>query len=68
MTGRLKMERSGRNMSREELGTMIGVTAKTISNWENNRSSIPSKTINTLCDFFGCTADWLIGRSETRSR
>lgn len=68
MTGRLKMERSGRNMTREDLAILAGVTSKTISNWESSRSSIPSKTVNRLCDLFGCSADWLLGRSEVRSR
>lgn len=68
MANRLKMERSGHNMSRRELSQLVKASEKTISNWESGRSPIPSNTLILLCDRFGCSVDWLLMRSETRTR
>ena len=40
----------------------MDVTVDTIENWEQGKSSPPLETFLKLCDFFGCSADFLLGR------
>lgn len=65
---RLKQERSGANLSQNALAEKIGVSRKTIQNWELGQSEANASQINLLCDVFECSSDWLLGRSDKRIR
>ena len=51
-------------MSQSDLGAILNCAAITISRYETEQRDIDSATICRLCDIFGCTADYLLGRSE----
>lgn len=40
---------------------------QTVGRYERGDRGIDAETICQLCDIFGCTADYLLGRSETPS-
>lgn len=63
---RLKQERSGANLSQSALAEKIGVSRATIKNWETGQSEATASQINSLCDIFECSSDWLLGRSDKR--
>ena len=52
-------ERARKGMSLEELGNAIGVSRKTINNWET-KGNIPQDKLVAMADLFGTTADYLL--------
>ena len=56
-------ERAKRKMSVDALATELGVTRKTIYNWEN-RGNIPRKKLEEMAVLFGCTTDYLLEVAE----
>lgn len=60
---RIKTEREKLNLSHEQLGNKVGVSASAIAKWE--KSTIPkTKSIQKLADVFKCTfEDLLTGKS-----
>ncbi|MBQ9685029.1 MAG: XRE family transcriptional regulator [Oscillospiraceae bacterium] len=62
---RIRDLRVQRKMSQAELGKALGCISATISKWELEQRQLEPNTINTLCDFFGVTADYLLCRSNT---
>ena len=56
-------ERAKRKMSVDALATELGVTRKTIYNWEN-RGNIPRKKLEEMAVLFSCTTDYLLEVAE----
>jgi len=50
-----------------DLGVKLNCTAMTISRYERGEADPDIETICRLCDVFGCTADYLLGRSDLPS-
>ena len=63
---RIRELRLARNMSQAQLGAALGCVGQTISKLETEARQLDPSTIHVLCDYFGCTADYLLGRSDTR--
>jgi transcriptional regulator with XRE-family HTH domain len=63
---RIRDLRTSSGMSQAQLGAKIGCVGQTISKFENETRQLDPPTICALCDIFGCTADYLIGRSDVR--
>lgn len=55
----LAAERAKRKMSVEDLAKQIGVTRKTIYNWEN-AGNIPMSALIKMADLFNCSIDYLL--------
>ena len=53
-------------MTQAEVGARLGVANTTISMYEMEQRQMDSVTICKLCDLFGCTADYLLGRSTVQ--
>lgn len=52
-------ERAKRKMSLDGLAKEIGVTRKTIYNWEQ-RGKIPKRELDKIAELFNCTTDYLL--------
>jgi transcriptional regulator with XRE-family HTH domain len=63
---RIKAERVMRNLTQEQFAKEMNVVSKTAQRWEYGQINIPSRKLCEIADFFGCTTDWLLGRSERR--
>ena len=61
---RIKARRNLLNMSREELGSRLGVTAKFISDVEYGDKGVSIKTLYRLKQVLGVSADFLLEGSE----
>lgn len=61
---RLKELRIENGLSIMALGKAIAVSDATICRWENGVSDIKSDQLILLAQFFGVTADYLIGLSD----
>lgn len=62
---RLRDLRQENGWTQAQLGKRIGVAKTTISGYETETRQLDPPTIFALCDLFGCTADYLLGRSDT---
>ena len=60
--------RRERNMTQEALAECMGVTAQTISKWENSTTCPDVMLLPVLADFFGVTVDDLYGRITEEKR
>lgn len=56
-------ERAKRKMSVDALANELGVTRKTIYNWES-KGNIPRKHLEKMAAMFDCTTDYLLEVSE----
>ena len=62
---RIRELRLANGWTQAQLGKKLGVVKTTICGYEaGDRQPDPEK-ICALCDLFGCSADYLLGRSET---
>lgn len=61
---KLKQLRLSKDLSQRELGQKVGVSNATLSLYENNDRKPDFDTIKKLADYFGVTADYLLGRTD----
>jgi len=61
---RLKRLRSRAGITQEQAATHIGVGRSTYSKYETGDSEPSHDILRRLADFFDCTMDYLLGRSE----
>ena len=64
---RIKDLRACKSMRQSDLAKLLNVQPTTISNYELGIREMDAPTINRLCDIFGCTSDYLLGRSPVSS-
>lgn len=62
---RIRELRTANGWTQAQLGKRIGAAKNTISGYESGDRQITPSTICTLCDLFGCTADYLLCRTES---
>lgn len=48
-------------------GKKLKISSGTISAWKNNGTLPNQQTLEKLADYFGCTIDYLVGRSHYRT-
>ena len=65
---RLKELRKSRRVSQRALAAALGVTQQAVGKWEMGRSTPDPATIARIADFFGASADYLLGCSGQRQR
>lgn len=63
---RIRDLRREMNISGEQLGKILNVGKTTISQWENGINYPNQDTLNKLCDYFNCSFDYLMGRSDVK--
>lgn len=61
---RIKSLREDRNLSMIQLGKAIGVSDAAICKWEGGITEPKVTFITRLADFFDCSADFLIGKTD----
>lgn len=64
---RIRDLRLARGMKQEDLARELNVARTAISKYERGELDLSSATIHRLCEIFGCTADYLLGRSPVPS-
>ena len=63
IVNRISELRRGKGWTQVDLASMLNVKRQTVGNYETGIREIDAPTICRLCDVFGCTADYLLGRS-----
>lgn len=62
---RIRELREAQGWKQEDLGQRLNVGKGAISRYEAEKRQLDPATICALCDLFGCTADYLLGRSPS---
>lgn len=63
---RIKELRKERGWKQEQLGEMLNVKRSAVSKYETGCVPLTDSTISLLCEIFGVSADYIIGRTEKR--
>lgn len=61
---RLRELIAGRNLTQKQFAAELGYTHTAVNNWVCGVRSPDLETVSRLCDYFGCTADYFLGRSS----
>lgn len=64
---RLEQLRKEKGLSQEELAIQTNLTQQRISSYEKEKREPDIDTLNQLADYFGCSIDYLIGKSDIRT-
>jgi len=61
---RIRELRNAKNLTQEELGKILNVSARSIGFYESGDRDPDTNSLNKLADYFGVTVDYIIGRSD----
>ena len=64
---RIKELRQSNGWLQADLARKLNIGKNTVSRYETEQRQLDPETICALCEIFGCTADYLLGRSQVRS-
>ena len=64
---RIRDLRASKGWTQADLAARINTKRQTIGHYETGFRGLDVPTICALCDVFGCTADYLLGRSDLPS-
>lgn len=62
---RIRELREQKGWRQEDLADLMHTKYQTVGRYERGDRGIDAETICQLCDIFGCTADYLLGRSSS---
>lgn len=62
---RIRDLRTAAGWTQAQLGEKLNVGNTAISQYESETRQLDPATIHALCDLFCCTADYLLGRSQS---
>lgn len=61
---RVRELRVEKNLSRKDLASTLFVSERLISYWENGKRECDFDMLLRLADFFGCSVDYLLGKTD----
>lgn len=56
-----------KDISQKDLAKALNLAPQTINNYVQGHRSPDYETLGKMCDFFGCSADYFLGRSSIRN-
>ena len=63
---RLKELRKEANLTQTKLGEIIGLSGRTIGNYESGDRDPDNETLKKIADYFEVTTDYLLGRTNQK--
>lgn len=57
----IEAERIKRQISRDDLAKALGVSRRTISNWQNGSTELPLSKLLSMAQMWNCSTDYLLG-------
>lgn len=63
---RLKMLREKAGVSQQKIADIVDLTQQAVGKWENNKAEPDLTTVAKLADFFDCSTDYLLGKTNIR--
>ena len=64
---RIKNMREDLDMTQKDLAKILNISQRTLSHYELGTRDIPTETLIALADFYHCSTDYLLGRTDIRS-
>lgn len=64
LSKRLKLLREEHHISQKELARTLGLSQQTIAKYETDKATPNPDTLKAIVDYFGVTADYLLGRTD----
>lgn len=61
---RIKGLREGKGLKQREMAEIMGLTLRHYQRFEYGEVNTPATVLNFFADFFGVTADYLLGRDQ----
>ncbi len=55
------------DLSQEEIATSLNIKRQTYSLWETKTKIVPLKHLNTLCNFYNVSMDYMLGLSKQKT-
>ena len=65
---RLRELRENKNLTQKQLAKILNTDQQAISRYEREQIDLSTNFILKVCDYFGVTADYLLGRTDYYSR
>ncbi|MDO5556957.1 MAG: helix-turn-helix transcriptional regulator [Clostridia bacterium] len=66
MYKRLYELREYNDLYQKDIAKVIGISQQTYSQWENGTKIIPLKHLNTLCNYYKVSMDYVLGLSDIK--
>lgn len=66
MISNLRGERCRQDLSQDELAERLGVSSASIRQWESGATRPSASNLLAMSDMFGCSVDYLLGRTDER--
>lgn len=63
---RIKNLREDADMSQKELAHILNISQRTLSHYELGTRDIPLKILVELADYYNCSTDYLLGRTNNK--
>ena len=63
----IEAERGRKGVPKYKVAEYLGVTQETYNKYVKGDTYIPADALISLCQFFGCSSDYLLGLSENRN-
>lgn len=64
---RLRFLREEKGLKQEELANFLTISVPAYSYYENEKRDIPTEVLSKLSAFYGCSIDYILGVSNTRT-
>ena len=61
---RLCVLRNGKGLKQSEMAALMDLSIRNYQRYEHGEVNVPATTLNFFADFFGVSADYLLGRTE----
>lgn len=63
---RIKGLREDSDIKQKELADALGVSQRAYSHYENGTRKLPLDILIALAEYYGCSTDYLLGRTERK--
>ena len=64
---RLKELREERELNQSDIAKKLNISTAAYSYYENEKRDIPTNVLKLLSEFFNCTIDYLLGKTNSRN-
>ncbi|MGN0517094.1 MAG: helix-turn-helix domain-containing protein [Acutalibacteraceae bacterium] len=63
----IELERIKHDLSKEQFSKILGVSRRTIQNWQSGKTEMPISKLIILANTWNCTTDYLLGLVNNKS-
>lgn len=64
----IEAERIKRQISKDDFAKMLGVSRRTVQNWQNGSTEVPLSKLLCISKTWGLSVDYLLGLSSNATR